>query len=84
LEQFIVIEHFVAMLKDLDSDKRNKIVPNLYLPLDSQMFQSKDVFSDNEISKLRINRNFTFKDIMRKSHYYDIQGFLKDKADRLG
>jgi len=80
----IVMEHFIAMLKDFNSNSRNTIVPNLYLPLDSQMFQSSYVFSYIDIKRLRLRRQFTFKDIGDKNHYYDIQGFLKEKASNLG
>lgn len=59
----IIIEHLVAMMTELDSYKRKLIVHNLFLPLDSQMFQSQLVFSDNEIKELRLRRNFTFKDV---------------------
>ncbi|MDQ3682581.1 MAG: hypothetical protein M3352_05850 [Bacteroidota bacterium] len=79
----IVIEHLVAMGKDF-SLTRQKITKHLFLPLDSQMFRSDIVFSDKEISKLRIKRSFTFKDIVDEKHYYEIQDFLKQKAKKLG
>lgn len=78
----IVIEHMVAMYKGFN-DVRHRITPWLFLPLDSQMFQSPIVFSDAEIRALKLKRNFTFQDIWDKSHYYEVQAFLKDKADKL-
>lgn len=78
----IVLEHMVSMFEGF-KEERKKIVPFLFLPLDSQMFQSEFVFSDLEIKELKLNRNFTFQDIWDKSHYSEIQKFLKGKAKKL-
>ena len=48
------------------------------------MFQSDFVFSDKERLELKIKKGFTFKDILEKSHYYEIQDFLKQKANLIG
>lgn len=79
----IVIEHFIAMGSDFAGIK-NLVTPFLFLPLDSQMFLSNFVFTDNEIKELNIKRAFTFKDITDKKHYYEIQEYLKIKAQKLG
>lgn len=78
----IVFQHMTAM-GDFIKD-RSKIVEFLFLPLDSQIFQSDFVFSDSEITKFRINRNFTFTSIKTKAQYKNIQDFLKEKADKIG
>jgi hypothetical protein len=78
----IVIEHMISMGSDFNS-VRQSLTKHLFLPLDSQMFQSSIVFSDEEIQYLKIDRTFTFKDIRSNSHYYEIQSFLSDKAARL-
>jgi hypothetical protein len=79
----IAVEHFIAMGDDF-VEVKNIISPFLFLPLDSQMFLSNVVFSDSEIKELRIKRTFTFKDITDKQHYYEIQEYLKTKAQKLG
>jgi len=79
----IVIQHMVAMGEDFN-DARPKVTDLLFLPLDSQMFQSDFVFSDQEVKHLRIKRTFTFTNIECESHYADIQAFLREKADRIG
>ena len=56
----------------------------MFLPLDSQMFQSDFVFSDKERQELKIKKEFTFKDILEQSHYNEIQEFLKQKANLIG
>jgi hypothetical protein len=78
----IVFEHFIAMGDDF-ADIKNIITPFLLLPLDSQMFLSSIVFPDNEIKGLNIKRSYTFKDITDKQHYYEIQEYLKDRAQKL-
>ena len=79
----IILEHFISMGSDFVK-ARERITKYLFLPLDSQMFQSPDVFSEAEARMLRIDRNFTFKDIYDEGHYVEIQTFLKEKAENLG
>ena len=79
----IVIEHIVAMGTDMAST-RQKITKHLFLPLDSQMFKSNIVFSDKELSDLKLKRTFTFKDINDETHYYEIQDFLNKKSKTIG
>lgn len=79
----IFIEHLVAMKTDF-SQVRENLTKHLFLPLDSQMFQSDFIFSDKERLELKIKKRFTFKDILEKSHYYEIQDFLKQKANLIG
>lgn len=78
----IVLEHMVSMF-DGFAEVRQKIIPFLFLPLDSQMFMSTFVFSDLEIKELKLKRSFSFKDIWDKSKYQELQKFLKEKAEKL-
>jgi hypothetical protein len=79
----IFFEHLVSMKEDFDSIRKT-ITPFLFLPLDSWMFQSPEVFPDEELKALRIKRSFTFKDIEKSAHYFEIQEFLKMRAKREG
>lgn len=79
----IVIEHLVSMGSDFSTARKN-LTPHLFLPLDSQMFQSTIVFSDKEAIELKIKRSFTFKDIVDEKQYNEIQIFLKNKANLIG
>jgi hypothetical protein len=75
----IVFEHFVAMGEDF-APARKTATPWLFLPLDSQIFQSKFIFTTQEAKALGIKRSFTYKNIKTAQHYADIQNFLKDKT----
>jgi hypothetical protein len=75
----IVFEHFVAMGEDF-APARKTATPLLFLPLDSQIFQSKFIFTTQEAKALGIKRSFTYKNIKTAQHYADIQNFLKDKT----
>ena len=79
----IVFEHFVAMGEDF-APARKTATPWLFLPLDSQMFQSEFIFTAQEAKAQGIKRSFTYKDIKTAQHYADIQNFLKDKAANIG
>lgn len=71
------------MGNDFDN-ARQYLTKHLFLPLDSQMFKSNFVFSDKEISELKIKRTYTFKDIEDENQYYEIQEFLRQKAIKVG
>ena len=79
----IVFEHFVAMGEDF-APARKIATPWLFLPLDSQIFQSEFIFTAQEAKALGIKRRFTYKDIETAQHYADIQNFLKDEAAKIG
>jgi hypothetical protein len=79
----IFFEHLVSMKEDFDSIRKT-ITPFLFLPLDSWMFKSPEVFPDEELKRLRIKRTFTFQDIVKRAHYFEIQDFLKMRAEREG
>lgn len=79
----IVFQHMVAMGEDFNN-ARSRVTKLLFLPLDSQIFQSDFIFTDQEANKLCIERCFTFKDIKCESHYTDIQAFLREKASHIG
>ncbi len=79
----IVFEHFVAMGEDF-APARKTVTPWLFLPLDSQIFQSEFIFTAQEAMALDIKRRFTYKDIKTAQHYADIQKFLKNKAAKIG
>ncbi|KAA8601348.1 hypothetical protein F0Z19_1075 [Vibrio cyclitrophicus] len=79
----IVFEHFVAMGEDF-APARKTATRWLFLPLDSQMFQSEFIFTAQEAKSLDIKRRFTYKDIKTAQHYAEIQNFLKDKATKIG
>lgn len=79
----IVLEHFVAMGEDF-APARKTATPWLFLPLDSQIFQSEFIFTAQEAQVLGIKRRFTYKDIKTAQDYADIQNFLKDKVAKIG
>jgi len=78
----IVFEHFVAMGDDF-APARKTATQWLFLPLDSQIFQSEFIFTTEEAKALGIKRRFTYKDIETAQHYTEIQNFLKDKATKI-
>jgi hypothetical protein len=51
------------MCSEIDKSREN-VIKLLYLPLDSQIFQSEITFTEKETKELNIQRNFTFKDII--------------------
>lgn len=78
----IVFEHFIAMGEDF-TPARKTATSWLFLPLDSQIFQSEFIFTTEEAKALGIKRRFTYKDIETAQHYTEIQNFLKDKATKI-
>ncbi len=80
----LIIQHLVSMYAGVNPSVRKELTQHLFLPLDSQIFQSHIVFSDDDLKTLNIRRSFSFGRITDKNHYYVIQKFLKEKAKNAG
>lgn len=78
----LYIEHIVAMAVELD-EYRDNLAKLLFLPLDSQMFQSIHLFTDYELYKYGVNRNSTFREVTSKNQYNGLQELLSAKADTI-
>ncbi len=76
----LYIEHIIAMATELNGYRAN-LIKLLFLPLDSQMFQSIHLFTDNELYRHGVNRDSTFREVKSKSQYMALQELLSAKAD---
>lgn len=75
----LYIEHIVAMASELDG-YRDQLVKLLFIPLDSQMFQSLYIFDINDLSKYSLSRRCSFSDVDTKPKYDGLQSILASKA----
>jgi hypothetical protein len=75
----LYIEHLVAMATEL-TEHRTRLVPLLYLPLDSQIFAHRALFSDRELSLNGLNRHSTYQSVNNEARYCALQKILVDKA----
>lgn len=78
----LYFEHWVAMASEL-STVRQRLVPLLRLPLDSQMFQSPHLFSDSDLRGIGLSRQSTFHEVKSADHYQKLQTIVKQRADRM-
>jgi hypothetical protein len=85
----LYIEHLVAMAEELDGS-RERLIPLISLPLDSQMFQHHEVFGDTELQTAGISRRSTYMEVRDEEAYRYLQGRLvshaadiSDRAQRL-
>lgn len=74
----LYIEHIVAMAKDFGPEDRERIVPMLSLPLDSQIFADPDIFTAAELRYCKISRKW---DESKSAYTTPGYGNLKEKAD---
>lgn len=75
----LVIEHIISMSFELN-EIRNKIISSLYLPMDSQIFNS-DLFTNEELKKAGISKKLTYGNIISKDSYYYLQYLVEKKAE---
>lgn len=75
----LYIEHIVAMASELNG-YRDQLVKFLFIPLDSQMFQSLYIFDVNELSRYAVTRRCSFSDVDTKPKYDGLQNLLTSKA----
>ena len=76
----LYIEHLVNMALELDTH-RSRLTPLLFLPLDSQILQHPELFTDNELRTEGLSRRSTYKDVTTETMYQSMQQLLKQKAD---
>ena len=78
----LYIEHVVSMAFELEG-YREKLYPFLFLPLDSQIFQSEFIFSQNELLAHGLDRLCTFKDVSSKDQYKSLQNIVSQRAQQI-
>ena len=78
----LTIEHLVSMSNEL-AKERQSLLDKVFLPLDSQIFGSEYVFSDDEIDHFRLSRNTSYGAITSKEQYTMLQKYLREKACRI-
>jgi hypothetical protein len=76
----LYFEHIAAMCNDL-SDCREKIVPLLRLPIDSQILNCHDIFGEDVRRRLGLNAVAGFTKIARRDDYFCVQKLAKTRAD---
>ncbi|MFZ4791663.1 MAG: hypothetical protein ACOYMW_12385 [Candidatus Competibacteraceae bacterium] len=79
----LYFEHLVAMASEL-STVRQRLIPLLRLPLDSQMFQSPHLFSDSDLRGIGLSRQSTFHAVKSADQYQKLQTIVKRRADQYG
>jgi hypothetical protein len=76
----LYIEHLVAMAAELNS-QRAALTPLLFVPLDSQVLQHPDLFTEEELAHLGLSRASTYKDVTTEGGYLELQRLLQRRAD---
>ncbi|MCB2361040.1 hypothetical protein [Clostridium estertheticum] len=79
----LYIEHIVSMAEEFTETERKKLVPLLFLPLDSQIFASEYIFSLKELYSFGLKRGSTFQDVNSRNIYKDIQNSLVQKLMKI-
>jgi hypothetical protein len=75
----LYIEHLVAMARELNG-LRSKLIPLLYLPLDSQILAHPALYSDKELACRGLSRRSTYQDVRSEKVYLELQELLAEKA----
>ena len=75
----LTIEHVVSMADELDS-VRAELSKLLFLPLDSQIFESEYIFTQAELSANGVCRSSTYSDVYSSKQYIALQEIALEKA----
>lgn len=78
----LYIEHLVSMADEL-AHLRSQLVPLLFLPLTSQIFDSR-IFSSDELKKASVSEKSTFGELVLRSDYQFLQQIAFEKAQEFG
>lgn len=79
----LYIEHIVIMSKNINNIRRNFLKSILFLPLDSEIFSSSYIFTDDELSINNLYRGMHFSKIDTKEKYNNIQKELMLKSVKI-
>jgi hypothetical protein len=75
----LYLEHLAAMAVELDG-VRARLIPLLFLPLDSQIFAHPALFTEQELAGHGLSRASTYKDVMAERTHVALQELLVRKA----
>ena len=78
----LYIEHLVAMSFELEDD-RQVLVPLLFLPLDGQILESSELFTDQELAQHGLRRSSTYSEVMTEESYLALQGIITRRASEV-
>lgn len=75
----LYIEHLVAMANELNIH-RERLIPLLFLPIDSQIIAHDGLFTSSELTKSGLNRRSTYQEVIKEDRYDALQELLHQKA----
>jgi hypothetical protein len=78
----LYVEHLVAMALELN-EIRPRLVPFLFLPLDSWIIENPGLFSDSELSSHGLSRTSTYSAITSEQSYLALQELVRQKANKV-
>lgn len=77
----LYLEHLVAMADDPHiACHRERLIPLLFLPLDSQMFSNPSIFPLCKLKEYGLGRGSTYGDVEGETTYRYLQEYLASKA----
>ena len=76
----LYVEHLVAMAREIGPETRERLVPLLFLPLDSQVFASEVCFRDSELRRHGVSRRSTSGSLSDAGAYAALQSILSERA----
>jgi hypothetical protein len=80
----LFLEHLVSLCNKFDDNDRKKIIPLLFLPINSKIIEPNLIFSKEDIKEIKKECNKTTSMLKDKKKYLFIQNIIKDKANNLG
>ncbi len=76
----LYIEHIVSMAEEISDADRLRLVPFLFLPLDSWIFSSPQLFTESDLRLFGLSRRSTYKDVATRHAYEQLHLLTLDKA----
>lgn len=78
----LYIEHIVSMAMELEN-YRERLIPLLFLPIDSEILSSEHIFEIYELNRCGLNRKSSYGDINNKQIYDYLQELLIEKVSTI-
>lgn len=79
----LYLEHIVSMAEEISDVDRLRLVPFLFLPLDSWIFSSLQLFTVSDLRLFGLSRRSTYKDVETRQAYEQLHRLTLEKARRV-
>lgn len=79
----LYLEHIISMCDMFGNSERERIIPYMFVSMDSQIFKCEYIFTKAKRKEFGLKKGMGFGAIKKEEVFYKIQEFLLEEAERI-